>query len=183
MLHGRMIDLCEQEADADTIQTLPRLLRIQMNINTKRLQHICTARSAGCRTVAMLRHSYRSSGRDDCRSCGDIEFMNARAARAAGIQQLAPLCKHLCAETAHRLCEAGDFFNGLPLIRSAVSSDPICAGEAAPSIIVPIISRACVRVRSLPSIKPAIPDCSNWLASIVDVLLKVLSFMEHSLLF
>ncbi|MNV71498.1 hypothetical protein D3C71_1645200 [compost metagenome] len=45
-----------------------------------------------------------------------------------------------------------------PLIRKAVSSEPICACEASPSIIAPIISRASVRVRFLPSISPAIPD-------------------------
>lgn len=57
-----------------------------------------------------------------------------------------------------------------PLIRKAVSSDPICACEASPSMIAPIISRASTRVRLLPSISPAIPDCINFVASIMFIL-------------
>lgn len=80
---------------------------------------------------------------------------------SAGIQQPGALRKHWSAETAHGFSEAGNLLHRFPL-------DPQCGQQGAylrkradPSIIVPISSRASVRVRSLPSISPAIPDCIN----------------------
>ncbi|CDN43901.1 hypothetical protein BN871_DT_00150 [Paenibacillus sp. P22] len=108
-----MIELREHEADADLLEAFGRLHRRQADVDSERLQHIRTAGLARHRAVAMLGDPYSGSRRDDGRGCGDIEFMDARAACAASIEQAVAGRADTVGVAAHDLGESADFVHGL----------------------------------------------------------------------
>ena len=89
ILHGLMIALCEQEADARFSQHPFVLLGRERQDNAQLLEHVSRARLGRNRPVAVLCYRHTARRRHECGSRGDVERADLIAARAYDVHNRA----------------------------------------------------------------------------------------------
>jgi len=113
MAHGAVIARGKEEGDADGVERLLHDLRLGVDLDAQRLEHIGAAAAAGDGSVAVLGHGDAGAGDDEGRGGGDVEGAAVVTAGAAGVEH--GLADGLDAEAAaaHGAGGAGEFLDRL----------------------------------------------------------------------
>ena len=88
-LEGGMVFGGEKKGEVVLAQGAGRLLRLKINLDAQRLQHVGAAGLGGDGAVAVLGDSHAGGGDDERDGGGDVEGVETVAAGAANIQNLA----------------------------------------------------------------------------------------------
>ena len=87
VFHRAVVIGREHETDTDFPDRSRDLLRLQVDVDAERLQHVSAARLARYRASAVLRDRSTRRSRDERRGGRDVEAVRGIASRAAGIDQ------------------------------------------------------------------------------------------------
>jgi hypothetical protein len=116
VLHGRMVVRREHEADAALFDGARNLLRVEVDVDAQRLQHVGAARLARHAAPAVLADLGARRGRDKHRAGRDVEGVRAVATGADDVHEiLGVLDGHLGRHLAHHLRGRGDLADGFLL--------------------------------------------------------------------
>ena len=115
VLHRRVVGLREHEAEAELVDRAGDALRLELEVEAERLEHVGRACLRRRGAVAVLCHT-GARGRSDERGGGrDVERALAVAAGARGVDEVGARRLHGEHVVAHRLRAARDLVGGLAL--------------------------------------------------------------------
>ncbi len=115
MLHGRVVELREHEAEAELVDRLGDAVGLELEPEAQRLEHVGRARGGGDGAVPVLRDARPRCCRHDRGGGRDVQRAAAVAAGAGRIDEVAPLRVDGDDVLAHCLGATGDLVGGLAL--------------------------------------------------------------------
>mmetsp|Transcript_7595 Transcript_7595/g.13141 ORF Transcript_7595/g.13141 Transcript_7595/m.13141 type:complete len:206 (-) Transcript_7595:169-786(-) len=114
VFHGRMIHRSKHEGNVALFNTFDHLIRSQVDLYTKSLQHIGRSTPRRHRTVPSLGNCTSTSSTQDNRCCANIDRIRSISTRTDNIQQLFVPQIHRVAGCVHGFHHSCYFRGGFP---------------------------------------------------------------------